>query len=348
MFKITEIDGESCLIKYVSHDKLNLKEIDLLCRIKHPNIIHSLGVMKVDQSIAIILPLANFKSDKIISGYCTEQRSGVLYRLIHGLDFLSKNGFGEIKLTKQSVCFKDDHVYFTVDNTEGDLKTFLLDILSTSVEDPFKYVKKEYKDLCCDFISSETLSYTEILNHKLFDKVRRDINCSVITPVIDSDYSQDHRDVLKLIVHWCRESFQDSTVKLLFVAVDLFNRTASNYKEKPPLERMALGVACLSIASELLGEKKDLLSTVNVLVPGITEQMIDNKRLEVIEITDGVLNNSSLYDSCENGDELKISFNEIIMNKDTKLYSTLDTKEWISIISVKEPQHPKEIKVRDL
>lgn len=372
MFKVAEINGEVHVVKYISPDEnygvTNLVEIDILSRLEHPNIIHAVNVIKIDKKIAMALPLINFKLDRAILTYSTEEKLKLIFQLIHGLEFIHDNNISHLGISKFNIGLKDDHPYFincescilSDENKSTDVYDFgklCLEILGNKdlkEENLFKFVHKEYRSTCISFVTwilQEKPTSKEILNHEIFNKVRVDIKIGTINCAIDCEYSPDHRDIIKLIVHWCRELFPEKDVKLLFLAVDLFNRTVSNYNDTAALDRMALGASCLLISSKIFGEKItiiDELKVVNILVQGITKQMIIGKELEIIDFSEGVLNISLLYNCCNNGDEIKICFDEIIMNKDAKLYANLDVKEWIKMINVTNPTCSKEIKIKDL
>lgn len=368
MLKITEINGESYLVKYLSSD--NLIEIDVLSRLNHPHIIHSIETMKRQDKVITLLPLVNFTLDRAIATYSTEKKLLLLFQLLHALEFIHSNNLAHTSVNKKNIGMKDKHPYFinldscVLDKTRQSLdvqdfgKLFLEVLNGSNAEltnqDLFRFVNKEYKTNCLEFVNwivKESPSSKEVINHKIFDKVRKELIGEVISSPINSDYASDHRDIIKLTVHWCKELFPEKDVELLFLAIDLFNRSASFYKDKPSLERMALGTTCLLMAGKMFGEKlsvTDELKIVNILVSGINEEMITNKELEVIDLLGGILNVSELYKNCNNSEEVKTTFREIVMNKDSTLYAKINVEEWMRMMSVENSSSSKEIKIRDL
>lgn len=368
MLKITQINGESYLIKYFS--SVNLVEIDALSRLNHPHIIHSIETIKSNDKVIVLLPLANFTLDHAIATYSTEKKLLLIYRLLHALEFIHRNNLSHTNVTKKNIGMKDNHPYFInlesciLDKTKQDLdikdfgKLFSEILNGSSVESTeqnlFRFVNKEYKANCFEFINwimKESPTTKEVLDHKIFDKVRTEILAGEISSTINSDYAEDQRDIIKLIVYWCRELFSEKDVELLFLAVDLFNRSASTYKDKLSLERMALGATCLFMASKMFGENllvADKLKTINTLVPEINQEMILKKELEVIDLLGGVLNVSKLYKSCNNSEEIKTTFREIVMNKDSSLYAKLNLEEWKKMMNIETTSSSKEIKIKDL
>ena len=367
MFKIADVNGESCLITCINADPnygiTNLVELDLLSRLNHPNLLHSLDMVKTNSRISSIVPLPNLLLESVISSYSTEEKLSVCYQLCHAVDFLNNNQVVMQQISLKEVALKNGIPYFTSlqncifgnnQNTIilGKLFIEIFELKNYKEEESYKFIGKQYRIELKQFINSifdSQITIKEILSNKIFDKVRTEITSSVVEYFADDDYSEDHRDIIKLIVHWSKQMFSESSVELLFLSVDLFNRSASEYKHKQTLDRMSLGACCVFMASKLLGENpivSEFVKKLNELVPGITQEILLEKELEIIEINSGVLLISKLYKVCNNADELRISFDEIVMSKNVKLYSNLDTEEWSKIIKT-DCENPKNLKLKE-
>jgi len=204
-------------------------------------------------------------------------------------------------------------------------------------------IRPKYKDLCLDFFSKvlridplQRLTSHEICQHPLFDEFRHPVTANLIVPNIPYDYAPDHRDILKLLIHWAKSLYNNSRAELLFLAIDLFNRMASFYKNRESIDRMALAATCLWIASKLTDDKLYPLTIyipqLNKLVPNIKSDDILKHEIEIIHLLSGILNVSSLYRACSNGDELRLSFSYVILDKDSTLYARVDIPRWIKIM----------------
>lgn len=201
-------------------------------------------------------------------------------------------------------------------------------------------VRTKYQMQCFDLLSrilqinpTQRITAREICDHPLFDEFRQPIDGFLDLPPIAHDYAPDHRDILKLMIHWAQALYSSSRAELLFLAVDLFNRTSSFYKDRQPLDRMGLAATCLWVAAKLTDSP---MIPLNIyvpellrMVPGITAAMILNDEIEIIHLLSGVLNVSQLYSASKTGDELKLSLNHIILSRDSTLYARTDILRWI-------------------
>jgi len=180
---------------------------------------------------------------------------------------------------------------------------------------------------------SKRLTAQQICDHPLFDSVRTPIPGSLKNPLIPFDYADDHRNILKIMVfQWAKEIYPNEKAELLFLAVDLFNRTGSYYKNKDPKDRLQLAATCLWMASKLTDVKLINLSLyvpmLHNMAPAITNNDILSTEIEIIHILGGILQVSNLYSQAKSNEELKFSFEMIIINKDSTIYARTDTPLW--------------------
>lgn len=201
-------------------------------------------------------------------------------------------------------------------------------------------VRLEYRDLCVDLLSkilqlnpSMRFTASQIRDHPLFDGVREVVDGQLENPPIYHNYSADHRDILKLMIHWGKTLYSTSRAELLFLAVDLFNRMGSFYKDREAINRMSLAATCLWIAAKLTNSIQipldiyvpELIKMVPYLIP----EMILNDEIEITHSLSGILNVSNLYVACSTGDELIFTFTHVILNRDSTLYARTDIPRWI-------------------
>lgn len=223
-------------------------------------------------------------------------------------------------------------------------------------------VDPKYRDGCIDLASkmlqvdpTKRITALEIVNHPVFDEFRVPIDGRLEVPKIPYDYAPDHRDIIKLMIHWALSIYQDSHASILFLAVDLFARASSYYKEKTPQERITLAATCLWIAAKLINPIiipiKTYVSKVIELAPHITGKMILETEIELIHLLSGILYVSNLYSKCTNGDQLRLSYDNIIIARDSTLYARTDVPAWINVMNqlITTPTYPtKEIMIKEL
>lgn len=212
-------------------------------------------------------------------------------------------------------------------------------------------VRPIYRDLCVDLLSkilqvvpSQRLTARGICDHQVFDKFRQPITGTLEVPLIPHDYFRDQRDIVKLIIYWAKKIYSTSYVELLFLAIDLFNRTSSFYKDNSANDRMGLAATCLWVAAKLTNSTQISLDVyVEALAEmlKITSDMILTHEISIVHFLSGVLNVSNPYVICENGDELRFTFEHILINHDSTIYARLDVIKWSQIMKehIPSPSH---------
>ena len=223
-------------------------------------------------------------------------------------------------------------------------------------------VREKYRPLCKDLLSQilqpdPTLRITsrQICDHPLFSQFKTPIDGSLNEPYIPHDYSPDHRDILKILVHWSKEIYPTSRAELLFLAVDLFNRTSGFYTKQTPLNRMTLAATCLWVAAKLTDSKLIPLDAyiplVTAMVKDITSSGILSTEMEIVHLLSGILHISKLYRSCSSAEELRLSLFNVILSRDTSTYAQVDIPAWINVMknyTENIPPHNKDITITDL
>jgi len=246
---------------------------------------------------------------------------------IMALYLISSRGIYNIDL----VTVKPRNLYLLIVNTFSDAKIF--DTLLSGV-------REKYRPLCKDFFTkilkidpADRLSIQQICNHPLFDEFRVPIEGRLIESYIPHEYAGDHRNILKIIIHWAKLIYQNCRAEMLFLAVDLFNRLDSFYKDRTPLDRMSLASTCLWMAAKLTESKLVPLDVyiplINGIVPDITSKSILETEVEIIHLLNGILHISKLYRECKTSNELILSFQYIILDQDSTLYARTDIDAWL-------------------
>jgi serine/threonine protein kinase len=208
----------------------------------------------------------------------------------------------------------------------------------------FKNINTTYRESAIDLVASmlqinpnDRTTTIELLYHPLFDHFKEYIEGTNDIPPISFDYSENHRDIIKLIVHWALEKYSNFNAELLFLAIDIFNRVSSYYKEDIVETRMNVGVCSLYMAIKLLDHGRFMLlseyvSYVNALVPEATIDSILEIEKEIIYHLDGVLLVNNLYNECDNGNELQLCAHHVILNNDVTTYARVDIPRWKKVM----------------
>lgn len=225
-------------------------------------------------------------------------------------------------------------------------------------------VSAEYRDACIDVISrmlqiepQKRITAAELVAHRVFDKFRVHVPGTMLKPRVHHDYAGGHRDIMKLIIHWCRTIYANERAELLFLAVDLFKRMDSYYHKHTHAQRMMLAATCLWMASKILTpdtylKVQDFASRTKDIVDDITAPKVLEIETEIVAVLTGILNVNELYRWCANGAELKYSFDHIIMDADATLYARADIPAWVAVIraviSPEQAQRAKTISCAEL
>jgi serine/threonine protein kinase len=234
-----------------------------------------------------------------------------------------------------------------------------------NIEKLLSNVREKYRNNCIDLISrilsiNPILRPTakEICNHPLFNDFRHPVEGTLSVPPIYHDYPKDHRDILKVLIHWARNIYPKSRAQLMFLAVDLFNRMGSFFKDKTDIQRIILAATCLWMAAKLLNDGirlDEYVVAVAKMVPDLSADLSADKiletEIEIIHTLEGVLNVSQIYRTCSDGYELELSFQNIIISKDSTLYSRVDLIGWSKIMKESKPNKSlptKDIKISSL
>lgn len=207
------------------------------------------------------------------------------------------------------------------------------------LDNHLKNVRDEYKSLCKDLLSkilvidsAKRLTMKEVCDHALFKKFVIENPGRVIRPPINSDFPNDHRTLIKLCVHVVKTLFPEDRVEILFLAMELFTRVSSFYKASKDSERMTVVITCAWMASKLTDSKyyscSRLVDEAKKIIPSANRDKILDKEIEIIHILDGILHNNSIYNVCNNVDELNHSFDLIMDKNDPTLYARIDLDKY--------------------
>lgn len=224
----------------------------------------------------------------------------------------------------------------------------------------FNRVDVPYRNLCMDLIykmlafdERQRLSAYDAEQHPLFDYVMKDNIVGVTkVPDINYDYSPNHRDFLKILITWVRDIYPNYDVEVLFLAVDLFNRTGSIFKNDPH-KMLVLAATCVFMSPKLTLNRKEKLDSfiekIKNLAPNVLENEIMHTEIVVVKYNKGILNVNNFYNVAKSSEELFLIFTEIIMAKDSRTYAVTNPLEFLnfSTRSNLSGMH-KNIKVKEL
>jgi len=220
-------------------------------------------------------------------------------------------------------------------------------------------VNNEYRSICQDLLSkilqvdpTKRISIEEICNHKLFDNYRTIINGTTIDQRINYDYASDQRSLIKLLIQWTSDIFGNNPVEILFLAIDLFNRVSSYYKNEEEIKRIHVVASCIWMSAKITEYQYMKLpiyiEKLTPLVKNIIDTIILQCEMEIISHLSGILYLSKLYKQARNTTDLKLSFDSIIMSQDSTLYARVDTERWENILKQNNNNPPnKNISIKD-
>lgn len=250
--------------------------------------------------------------------------------------------------------------------TDVKLSAYVINLFSdpTTISRLLEGVREERRPLIIDLLTrvlridpNQRLTAQEMYAHPLFDEYRTPVDGYLDNPKIGHNYAPDHRDILKLMIHWAtmESLYLNSRAELLFLAVDLFVRVSPFYTTRETIQRLGLAATSLWMASKLVGNRIIPLDTYIAqlikMVPTLTPKLILATEIEIIHLLSGILNVSSLYVACTTGDELKLSYSEIILSKDSTLYARTDIPAWVILMKqyIPNPEYKdKNILIKDL
>ncbi|MEM2986626.1 MAG: protein kinase [Nitrososphaerota archaeon] len=200
-----------------------------------------------------------------------------------------------------------------------------------------KNIDEEQKILCLDLIKQvlqvdpyKRISMDKVCKHKLFDKFRDEVDREaskwiILEPEIKNlSYSSTHVLTLLRLVELAKK-FSNFSFETLFLAVDLFKRTAGDLVKTEADEKILI-VTCFFMAIKILSFEIDIEVFVfhaKTLFPEVTEDDVINKEIEVVKNLRGIINVMTLYKTCKTGDEVLVTFKEVALNNDPKVYGLM-------------------------
>lgn len=350
----------------------NLLEIDIMSRLNHPNIMHLVDIVTPQcyniNGIALILPLGDRMLYDLFDNVIltTEHKLPIIYKIADAIKFLHTNGIFNLDIREENIVLRNGEpllIGFTnkVKNDIWDfgvvIARFLIssDLFRNNEEISLKTIKElhgirsKYRDNCIDLLSKmlrmdSQITAEQICKHPLFNSFDK-IESSISEEDMNYDYAKDQRDIIKLIIHWASTIYGNESVEILFLGIDLFNRTNAYYKEKTSINRMTCAATSLWIAGKLvksgISDSKlinviiklsEYIKVINLLVPTVTTQDILNMETEIILLLHGALNHNKFYKACFLADELKLTLQHVILAQDSTLYARTDVETWSKLM----------------
>lgn len=409
VYEVEDKTGQSYALKFLMPEKeyedfgiMNLLEVDVVSRIRHPNIIPSYTILTknycVIDSIGLLEPLGEGTlEDTMINPI--DEKLEILFKITDALEFLHENGILHLDIKLSNVIITHDRDPYLIDfglslytynkkyhssalvtyeyrppeifqgNYEyssatdiyslGILFLYLLSgkhIFSFIGEKDMLYainqllnpnkirqylqnVPIKYREYAIGLITrmvtidpKERPTTREILANPLFSDIERQNNITdkyMIQPSISYDYDINHRDIIKFIIHRCPKTV---SAEVLFLAIDLFNRVDSFYKGRSPARRLSVAITCLIMAGKMLD------TYFRVQDFGVPKETIIQNEIDIIGFLQGILYPPYLYKICENGDQLQMSLQNVILSNDPSLYAKVDLPLWLRTMREALPQ----------
>jgi serine/threonine protein kinase len=230
-------------------------------------------------------------------------------------------------------------------------------ILLCSLPKLLENIPYEYYNDCLDILQrifNLEININDICDHHIFIDIIDDVNDTNITN--DTNFNDiivladNHRDTLKLLIHWCRKIYEKYDMALLFLAIDIFNRAAAKVSITNNMNTIA--TVALYLSSKFWTSEvtfNTILEIVNIEAPDITLDNCISTEINIIRLLDGNLYSSHLYNKCLHVEHLILSFNKIIMDRDSTLYFKVDIDQWIISMSehIDNPSNNKNIAICD-
>ena len=199
--------------------------------------------------------------------------------------------------------------------------------------------QSQMKDLLFKMLAldpQQRITAGQIVAHPVFDRVRVPITGRIKQLVASHHYAPDHRNILKILVQWVQKLYPQDRVVVLFLAVDLYYRAASYYREKSATDRMGLAATCVFMAIKLITNlpvnTEYFVKQVTVIVPQITVDQILSIEVELLDYLQGVLYEMRLYTAADNSGQLARIFTDIIMNQDSTIYLRVDIPAYMATL----------------
>lgn len=235
-------------------------------------------------------------------------------------------------------------------------QTFIIEVIPNNLPVLLQSIGNNYCDNCINFLnkifSNNRPIMDEIMNDKLFNGYT--INKKVIENEEEKElnYAADTRDILKLLLHWIRTLYSHYDMKLLFLAVDLYNKAGCYFYERTAEERMYLAITAIWMSVKFIKQEDakldEIIAMIIDVIPTATKENIIKMEMEIIRIMEGKIADSVLYHVCTSVDQLAIAFEDIIMSRDSTLYCSTNIDEWIELVRATIPNgSSKNVLIKD-
>jgi serine/threonine protein kinase len=117
--------GQGYALKvYTSHPEkgiTSLNEIDILCRLKHPNLLQARDIIPGERSVALILPLGKWTLHSAIGGSILEPQCyvDIMWKLGSAIFFLHQHNFLLLNLTPDHIILRGNFTPLLADFTDA-------------------------------------------------------------------------------------------------------------------------------------------------------------------------------------------------------------------------------------
>ena len=188
--------------------------------------------------------------------------------------------------------------------------------------------QKQCIDLCQRMLavdSTKRCSFDDIIRHELFTGLPVPTGNIIKSPYI-TEYSEYHRDIIKLMVNFCITIFEAEHVQGLLIVLDLYKRCSPYYKTKDAAASFILGITCIYLASKYCNYRSYSIEEFIKLVETdgfkVNVENIISTEIAILHMTNGIIG-QSLFDICRSAGCITYLVDNVLVSRDNTLYSTI-------------------------
>ena len=326
---------------YILKKHRNILEINVLNCLKHPNLIHSKGLIEKDFSdgsfICSKLDIANFSFNVYIAKNNLSTSSKIIFlkQILAGINFIHKRGISHNEIKLSNIAIFDNIAKITnlskvsyekkYDLRSKDIHDYGI-LFSDNIEIE-NIIDLQFKNSIKNFIGqifvdeSVRKKSNELLKHSIFETVKNKKQL-----IYDVKYSvfDNHRTLIKIIYKIYTDNFEEDNSLdnscIFFCAVDILYRIAV-FKDFFKENENKLCISLVHISAQLLSYKINeikFLEISNTLFDFSDVSFIEKYQKDIILKLNGALYNSDLFDKHQN--EITKCISSIILNNDSNTY----------------------------
>lgn len=331
---------ESYILK--KHSNMNPLEINILNGLRHPNLLHSNGVI-MKGVICSKLEIANYPLDVYCNKNNLNTMSKIVYvrQILEGINYLHNKNIALNNIKLSNIVVMDNNNAVLCDFSKccyereykmrsNDIHDFGIAMLKLIDDNSMDYINNIPDKTLCDsiknFISrifvdqSVRSSARELLNHSLFTSCKKIEN----ETKVNKDYAlfDNHRNLIKVLFKLYSDIFENNNSLdnslILFIAVDMLYRLGKFGKYYKDEDRFCATI--IYIAGEMCGilDVIKYVKVINHLFEIKDIEFIESYKTDIIIKLNGILFNSDLYEN--NKSNVMKCISTVLFNSDSNTY----------------------------